>query len=108
MCKEFFIQGQFKNDTYTFCGIVPIENSYKYKNGKWKFWNLNGQLVAEGRYKLKKIKVEGNGGCSYEITRGLIVQDEWNFWDEWGNKISPNKEFISRIENCTNELKGQN
>lgn len=106
MCKDFFIQGQFKNGTYTFCGIVPVENSYNYKNGKWKFWNLNGQLIAEGIYKSNKIKIEDQGGCPYEIIKGIIEKENWNFWDESGNKIPPNEELISRIENCTNEFHG--
>lgn len=105
ICNDFYIQGQFKNATYSFCGIVPTEVQYIHKDGKWKYWNIRGQLVAEGIYKLKKIKVEDHGGCSYEIIQGELDKKEWIFWNEKGNKIEPNEKLINKIELCASQLK---
>ena len=79
VCNEFYIKGQYKNAKYTFCGSIPIEESYSYKSGEWKFWNLNGQLIAEWRFHPQKIKVEDHGGCPYEIMKGIILEENWNF-----------------------------
>lgn len=104
VCSDFFVKGQFKNATYTFCGIMPVEVRYIYKDGKWKFWNLNGQLIAEGIYKLQNEVVEGEGGCPYEIIEGLINEEEWFFWDEKGIKIKPDEDLIKRIKSCADEF----
>lgn len=107
-CNGFFVKGEFKNGNYTFCGIVPVETQYIYKNGNWKFWNLKGQLIAEGFYKLQKIKVEGQGGCPYEITEGIIDKERWNFWDDKGQEIKPKEDLITKLEACTTEILAKN
>lgn len=104
VCHDLFVQGQFKNATYSFCGITPIEIGYTYKDGNWKFWNLKGQLIAEGFYKLQKNKIENHGGCPYEIIDGIIDKEEWFFWNEEGEKVKSDKELIKKIESCTNEF----
>lgn len=99
-CSHFYAQGEYKTDTYTFCGSTPIEISYYYKVGKWKYWNFNGQLIAKGSYKPIKIKITDKGGCPYEIIESKINEGNWNFWDEKGNKIKPNNNLIAKLEYC--------
>lgn len=103
-CSNFFIKGQFKNATHSFCGIIPEEIQYLHKDGKWKYWNIEGLLVAEGIFKLKKINVTGHGGCPYDKIEGVLGKKEWTFWDENGNKIKPQMEFLNKIKSCTLEL----
>lgn len=104
-CSQFLVKGQFKNSKYTFCSIVPVENDYTYKSGEWKFWNLEGQLIAKGVYEPKTITIDGEGGCPYEMIEGLMNKENWNFWDENGKTIIPDKELLSGIENCADSLK---
>jgi len=104
-CQEFFVKGQFKEGVYTFCGIVPVETRYIYKNGSWKFWNIKGQLIAEGIYKSISTKIEGEGGCSYEVIEGVADKEKWNFWDENGKEIKPNEGLIKRLEICIDETR---
>ncbi len=98
--SNFYIYGEYKEDTYSFCSTVPIEVEYRYKVGKWKYWDNKGQLIAEGLYKPKKIKIEGIGGCPYEMKEGKIDRETWKFWDRKGAEISPSDGLIKRIENC--------
>ena len=103
-CTEFFVKGQYEYGKYTFCGIVPIETKYTYKIGNWKFWNLKGQLIAEGPYDPQKMKIEQEGGCSYELTKGILNETEWKFWDDFGKQIELKQELITKIETCTSEI----
>ena len=104
VCYKYFVQGQYKNDSYYFCSFVPTYVDYSYKDGVWRFWNNNGQLVAEGPYIPKKQEITDRGGCPYEIFEGVMDESTWKFWDNEGQRISSNKEFIEEINLCVNEL----
>lgn len=103
-CGNFFIKGQYNIETYTFCSTIPTEVQYRYKSGYWKFWNIGGQLIAEGAYKLEKKTIEGQGGCSYEIIEGIIDEPTWKFWDNKGNQTGFNEELISQLKSCIESL----
>lgn len=99
-CKDFFVKGTFKNDTYYFCSIVPLDHPYLYKDGKWKYWNLAGNLVAEGIYSTKIDTITDHGGCSYYKKKGIIDINNWEFWDEHGQQIQPDDKLIHHLESC--------
>lgn len=103
-CNDYLIKGQFKNDSYIFCGITQNEIQYSYNYGNWKFWDLKGKLVAEGNYTLKKRVVGSEGGCSFEIIEGKIIREDWQFWDNQGNRIPGNNKIIEQLESCTKNL----
>jgi len=104
ICNDFYVQGQFKNAIHSFCGIVPEEVHYLHKDGKWKYWNLKGQLIAQGIYKLQKVNIEGYGGCTYELIEGVLDKKEWSFWNEKGDRIEPNEGLVNKIKSCTSQL----
>ncbi|MDF1698759.1 MAG: hypothetical protein P1U56_23095 [Saprospiraceae bacterium] len=103
-CNDFYVQGEFKQGVHTFCGIIPIEIEYSYKVGYWKYWSLNGTLVAQGKYKLEKSIIDDRGGCSYEVMVGTIVKDQWLFRDEKGHQFVPNDGFVEELESCVIEM----
>ena len=104
ICYEFFVSGQFKHETYSLCSTVPVEIGYHYETGNWKFWNLKGQLIAEGPYTSQKIEIQGQGGCPYELIRGVMDKDKWNFWDDKGKPIKATEDLINKLEACTAEF----
>lgn len=89
-CKNFYVKGNFKNDTHYFCGITPEQHPYLYKYGEWKFWDLEGHLIAEGIYSTKIDTIADHGGCNYFKKRGIIDLDNWKFWDKNGKSIQSN------------------
>jgi hypothetical protein len=97
---DFYAAGQIEQGSYTFCSYAPKEVQYSYKNGAWKYWNLNGELIANGTYKPVKQKIEGEGGCPFEIISGKINRKEWQFWDGHGNTIAPSDELLDKLEKC--------
>lgn len=100
VCNDFYALGQIEYDTYTFCSIVPVEVEYHYKKGFWKFWDLNGQLVAEGTFNVEKGRVEDHGGCPYEYLTGKIKTANWRFWDENSVETEPEVELIKNLQSC--------
>ena len=103
-CKGFFVQGQFEYDTYTFCSTVPREVQYGFETGDWKFWNKQGQLLAEGVFQLEKKTIKGHGGCAYECIEGEIAKDAWQVWDENGNPIQATDQLLKQLKDCVRAL----
>ena len=99
-CDNFYATGKVKLSSYNFCGIIPQKTDYTYKVGEWKFWNLSGQLIAQGVFKTKEKEINGQGGCSYKILLNKINQNEWKFWNNQGKEIKLTKENLSKFENC--------
>lgn len=93
-------EGEYNIGNYTFCGLVPEEINYKYKVGKWKFWNLNKQLIAEGEFEIDSALALGRGGCNYMMKISKVIPKNWKFYDNNGNQINSNIEQIFRIENA--------
>ena len=60
-------KGEFEDATYSFCGLMLTEENYQYKIGKWKFWNLKRELIAEGEFTIDRSLVKGQGGCDYYL-----------------------------------------
>ena len=95
MLKE---SGNYKLDTYTQCCTGGIcDGFYSYKFGEWSYYHQNGKLKAKGKYRIGKkyIKTSCEGGD--EINFGF-VSDNWKFYDENGNEITPTKNDIAEIE----------
>jgi len=97
---HFYIKGQLGYDSYAFCSVVPEDVPYAYKVGKWKYWNLDGQLVAEGVFRLDTQVVRDHGGCPYSFRVGKIDRDSWRFWDKNGLPFHPANTFIEELESC--------
>ncbi|HRD83124.1 MAG TPA: hypothetical protein PLL53_20365 [Saprospiraceae bacterium] len=101
LCCDLHAQGQFATSTYTFCGVVPTEVQYLYKHGRWKYWNQDDLLIAEGTYKPVIDTVQDEGGCIYRVIVGKINEDDWRFRDKNGNLIKPENELIHMLESCS-------
>ncbi len=93
-------EGNFHNGKYTFCGLTAKEENYKYKVGKWKFWNLNRELIAEGEFVTDSSIVKGQGGCDYYIRTSKIKKEKWKFYDSEHKLINPSFEDIYTLENA--------
>ncbi|MFD2892616.1 hypothetical protein ACFS5J_11405 [Flavobacterium chuncheonense] len=93
--------GNFKASNYSLCGLMLHNIEYKYKVGKWKFWNLKRELIAEGEFVTDSSIVRGRGGCDYYIKTSKIMNDKWNFYDSDGKLKNPHFEEIYILENAT-------
>lgn len=92
--------GKLEKDTYLHCGIKPTETNYFYKTGKWKFWDLNRKLIAEGEFEIDSLKTSVKGvGCENSIKVSRINKNKWNFFDGKGKKIEPSINLIYELEN---------
>ena len=93
-------KGNFLKAKYIECGIVRQEIDYKYKIGKWKFWDLKRNLIAEGEFEIDSALAIGRGGCDFMIKMSKIKDDKWKFFDENGKEIKGTIEQIYNIENA--------
>ena len=100
-CAQYYTTGDFGYSDYYFCGIVPVIQSYSYKTGIWKFWNLSGQLIAKGEFDNPEIEINDHGGCSYKVIQNKIIPTQWKFWDDNGAQISAGEKLIKTLEECS-------
>ena len=82
-------EGELKEDSYTFCGVVPTEIEYSYKVGKWTFKSIDGKPIAQGEYGKKLVTIDTMGGCSFSFKVATVDYNEWQFWNADGEKIKP-------------------
>jgi|GEM_PF-1140065 len=103
-CDDYVASGQYRTDSYLGggCLVEPISSGiafqkmfYAYKVGNWKYWNHEGQLIAEGIY--MPVRTQINGGMQI---RGRINKATWKFWNKDGERIEPNLALIMHIEAC--------
>ncbi len=92
--------GKFKTDKYTFCGLVPHEEEYRYKVGNWKFWNIDRELIAEGEFEIDSALALGRGGCEYMVKVSKVKNGKWKFFDENEKETKGTIEQIFKIENA--------
>ncbi len=57
-------------------------------------------MIATGTYQTGIEKVEGIGGCTFEVKKGIIKKEKWHFWDEHNNQIEGDEALISDMEHC--------
>ncbi|MFC6860389.1 hypothetical protein [Zunongwangia atlantica] len=93
-------KGNFRKAKYIECGIFRQEIDYKYKVGKWKFWDLKRNLIAEGEFEIDSALAIGRGGCDYMVKMSKVKGDKWIFYDENGKEIKGTIEQIYNIENA--------
>lgn len=98
--RKVYGKGVFKDATYLSCGIELKEENYQYKIGKWKFWNLKRELIAEGEFTIDSTLVKGQGGCDYYIKTSKIKKEKWKFYNSQQEKVIPNFEDIFILENA--------
>ena len=101
---EFYENGQLKEsgnyklDNYKICSIAGLADmQYSYKIGEWCYFYSNGNLKAKGIYKIGKKNIENSCEGGYDINFGSVT-DDWEFFDNKGNKIPSTKEIINEIE----------
>ncbi|MDH7913219.1 hypothetical protein [Winogradskyella sp. SYSU M77433] len=92
--------GYIKKDKYTECGIVPQEIEYHYKVGKWKFWNLERNLIAEGEFEIDSALAKGRGGCDFMVKMSKVKNRKWKFFNGNGEETKGTIEQIYNIENA--------
>lgn len=93
-------KGEFEDATYSFCGLMLTEENYQYKIGKWKFWNLKRELIAEGEFTIDSSLVKGQGGCDYYLKTSKIKKENWKFYNSEQEIVHPNFEDIFILENA--------
>ncbi|HLS29658.1 MAG TPA: hypothetical protein VK021_02255 [Flavobacteriaceae bacterium] len=94
--------GQFKIGKYMACDLTYNEVVYKYKVGYWKFWNLNRELIAKGKFNIDSTTITDRGGCDFTIKMSNINKDNWTFYNGNGQKTEPTIEQLYRIKNAEN------
>jgi len=99
-CAEYYAAGKFQYSYYSFCSIAPKTINYDYKTGLWKFWNLSGQLIAEGEFDNPEIEINDHGGCAYNVIQNKIIKNNWKFWDKNGLQIAASEQLIKDLEKC--------
>ena len=92
--------GNLKTAKYIECGIVPQEIEYKYKVGKWKFWDLKRNLIAEGEFEIDSALAMGRGGCDFMVKMSRVGSGKWKFYNENGEETKGTIEQIYNIENA--------
>ncbi len=79
------------------CFSGACKQFYNYKVGSWEYFYSNGQLKAAGEYETKQLHVntscEGGDNMSFGITTS-----QWKYFNEKGETIEPNAEFIIEFE----------
>lgn len=93
-------KGEFEDATYSFCSLMLREENYQYKIGKWKFWNLKRELIAEGVFTIDSSLVKGQGGCDYYLKNSKIQKENWKFYNSEQETVDPNFEDIFILENA--------
>ena len=92
--------GNFKIAKYIECGIVPQEIEYNYKVGKWKFWDLKRNLIAEGEFETDSTLAMGRGGCDFMVKISKVKNGKWKFYNGNGEETKGTIEQIYNIENA--------
>lgn len=93
--------GQFKSETFEKGGLTQTIVDYEYKVGKWKFWNINRELIAEGEFETDSSYVIGQSDSDYYIKTSKIKKDKWKFYDSERQLIEPKIEDLFILENAT-------
>ena len=92
--------GEFKTGKYESCGFISHIVEYEYKVGKWKFWNLERKLIAEGEFVTDSSVVIGQSGCNYYIKTSKMRKENWKFYNSENKNIEPKIEELFILENA--------
>lgn len=92
--------GEFENGKYDKCGLTQHIVEYEYKIGKWKFWNLDRELIAEGKFITDSSLVIGQSDCDYYIKTAKIRNENWKFYNSERQIIEPKIEKLFILENA--------
>ena len=93
--------GEFKSETFEKGGLTQTIVDYEYKVGKWKFWNINRELIAEGEFETDSSYVIGQSDSDYYIKTSKIKRNKWKFYDSERQLIEPKIEDLFILENAT-------
>ena len=93
--------GEFEKAKFNKGGLTPTIVDYEYKVGKWKFWNINRELIAEGEFETDSSYVIGQSDIDYYIKTSKIKKDKWKFYDSDRQLIEPKIEDFFILENAT-------
>jgi len=107
-CDDYVVSGQYVTESYWLdclsrpmtLNYVPRQVFYSFKEGNWKYWNHEGQLIAEGVYTPVKFEENKYLPSGYELRGGRIDTNTWKFWNKDGERIKPNLALIMHIEAC--------
>ncbi len=95
---DFYGIGQFKKDTYLFCGLEADSVKYWYKKGNWKFLNKEKQLLAEGIFDVFSDTIKSYGGCSFPYKYSKIDTKKWKFYNSEQELTTPSLSLIYQLE----------
>ena len=92
--------GEFETGKYDKCGLTQHIVEYEYKVGKWKFWNLERNLIAEGEFVTDSSMVIGQSDCDYYKKTSKILLENWKFYDSNKKIVKPEIEVLFNLENA--------
>ncbi|MES2862705.1 MAG: hypothetical protein V4666_01165 [Bacteroidota bacterium] len=92
--------GEFETGKYEKGGLIQHVVEYDYKVGKWKFWNLNRVLIAEGEFVTDSSLVMSQGDCDYYKKTSKIRKENWKFYNSKRQIIEPKIEVLFNLENA--------
>lgn len=93
--------GEFKSDKFEKGGLMQTIVDYEYKVGKWKFWNINRELIAEGEFEADSSYVIGQSDSDYFIKTSKINKNKWKFYNPERQLIEPKFEDLFILENAS-------
>jgi antitoxin component YwqK of YwqJK toxin-antitoxin module len=82
--------GNFKNNDYIFCGVVPYTYFYEYKIGIWHYYYENGQLMCKGEYEISMRNIGTNCEGGADLFCGSFTS-EWVGFNENGEVVQIKK-----------------
>ncbi|NAY93472.1 hypothetical protein GTQ34_16290 [Muricauda sp. JGD-17] len=94
-------RGKYESDFFVQCCTGgTCDMNYSYKVGEWIYYHTNGQIKAKGKFRIRRKKIETSCEGGDYIKAGFVT-NKWEFFDENGNQISPELDFIREIENSS-------
>lgn len=93
--------GEFEKAKFVKGGLMQTIVDYEYKVGKWKFWNINRELIAEGKFITDSSMVIGQSDSDYYIKTSKIKRNKWKFYNSERQLIEPKIEDLFILENAT-------
>ena len=104
-CDNFYAVGEFATDLVEVGACFPNAKSQAYPVGTWKYWNQDGQLVAEGPYIARREYTYISTSDYWRpIPDSKIDLPKWKLWNAEGDPAMPNEDMITQIKDCTEIL----
>ncbi|WP_299673527.1 hypothetical protein [uncultured Tenacibaculum sp.] len=95
---------QYKFNEFEDCRPGGVETfKYKYRIGKWIFYYPDGKIKAKGSYELIQSYISTRCRLDEKLEFSKMAND-WEFYDQNGQKINSERQVFSELNCVTHEL----